>query len=407
MNLDLNSLSDNLSDLLNININLGNSFTNKLIFSFLVKNFLCYNFSHCDLLILNIFNNLVKEIKILKQPYAKELFEICCNYILNTKIKSFYQLEKVEITDEIRPNNSIKMNSSNNSLNFFNNNYNLNNNNSLTKFTYPKLGYFISLILNILISFFQNYNDEKNIQKNVNPKNLNKIMMISMKNNNSESLKNYDFNPLEDSIEIFYSFLEKNLFLFSEILIENEIITKIIQANKGEFSESDFNEKYLRHFMKSEKTILNDSLNFFNKILLFKKTEKNLNNKIIFYFFDNTEKILFANDKNKNFGENKNYFLEDENLLISLLIMIIESLNNQYDSTYEDMYENISNNLNIFKNFVLYLQKGKENKFTNLDNIIFIIDKANNFISLLEEKIKQAKVNKEKINRIIENEKNK
>lgn len=444
--------------------------------TFLIKNFLCFNFSNTDFLILAIINSLIKETNISQQQCAAQLFGVCCKYLQsssNIKIKSFYQIEKGEnnFASENNNNNSnitnqsIKMshlNSANTSThNFFNSppkggltnndsvNVNNNNNNKKNlKHTDSKLPYFLSLILNILNSFMQNPSSEKNANTNFNKKNksmnnynnhkekshiINSLKSslganFHVNSNNNNLIESNKFNPMEGEVfESFYNLMEKTFFFMQEILSnEKQIIGKLHKANAPEFAENDFNDKLFKIFAKAEITALNDIINFILKILFFKKTEKTLKNRIIYFYFESFEKILNANNnnyKNNNtikegsnningFNEenfSKNLFFQDENLLISILVLSVESLSEQFNSKAEEFYSELHNVLRLFKAFFICLVRNKDNllKISQMAKVLFFVEKGNKLVLGLEEKLKQKRLVDDITNKIIQEEKNK
>lgn len=472
MNLDLNTLSDNPFDLLGLNTNSQANQTNKSILTFLSKNFMCFNFSYTDFLILSIINNLIKETNISRQQYASDLFSISCKYLLNNKIKSFYQIEKGENLNAENTNNnnnvtnqSIKinnLNSANTSMhNIFNsppkadilNNNNNNNhgNNKNLIYSESKLPYFISLILSILNNFLENPSSERNANFNFNKQNklwnnnyndksniINSLKSslaanyFTINNNNNNNLSEINkFNPMDGEIfELFYNLIEKSFYFMQEILLtsEKETLGKIIKANSPDFTENDFNEKLFKFFIKAEIMSLNDIINFIQKILFFKKTEKTLKNRIIYFFFENLEKILICkntanskininvgNDNNDNkfvYNEEtfaKNLFFKDENFSISILVLITEALNEQFNSKAEEYFSQLHNILAFSKAFFGLISRNRDNvlKISQMHKVSFIIEKGNKLVSALEEKLRQKVLMDKSMDKLMQEEKSK
>jgi len=414
-------------DLLGINPASQTVINNKSIITFLSKNFLCYNFSRTDFLILSILNNLIKETKISQQTYAADLFNITFNYFLNKKITSFYQIEKQDnLSNENNiTSQSIKMNninSANTSLqmgtNIHTKGNNHNNCNNNPKFTDSKLPYILSLVINIMSCFLQNITEDKITltSKNFNNNNLinplKSSIIANFNANNNNLLDIVKFNLMEgENLEAIYLFLEKILNFLQEILLsEKDLMSKLLKSNPSEFTENDFNEKIYKFFIKSEIMVANDILNFLQKIIFYKKADKLLKNKIVYFFFENLDKILFGNNcRNEDISENKNdrkiileklcknLFLRDENYVISILVLAVESLSEQFNSKAEELFDDLNTVLLMCKIYFEFLTKNKDNilKTNQMSNIGFLIEKGNKLILVIEEKIRQKKKNDE------------
>jgi len=420
----LNDLTENPFEILNKNSNNKTNIINKSLITFLSKNFLCNNFSNVDFLILSIINNLIKEIKIQKQSFSFDIFSLCINYIVKSKLKSFYQIEKSEINYDNKnniTNQSIKFN---NNINSANTTMNLNspsikmkNNEKINnlKLIDSKFPYFLSLTLQILGYFFNNSNEEINVSKTILDEKNKKILSIkigqAIKISNNNTSENIIFNPIEgESFDMFYLFLEKVLFFFKEIMNrEIDIINKLIKANINEFTENDFNEKICIFYIKAEINTLTDIFNFIYKIINFKRMNKQIKNKLVYFFFKNIENILLLkidkidnprseisfNDKTLN-----NYYLTDESFVISLLSLMIDLLAQQYNSKIEELFDDISKTLELNKILINYVSKNKDGiiKMKNKNKISLLIEKGNKLIIFIEEKIKQKRIIDEVIN---------
>jgi len=319
-------------------------------------------------------------------------------------------------------------------------NSDINNNNSNSKdlkYSESKLPFFLSLILNLLNSFLQNTSSENLGNSNFNNKQSKALLNINniYKRN---LIKTNKFNPMEDAefFEPFYNLIEKSFYFMQEILSnEKEIIGKLLKANAADFAENDFNDNLYKFFLKAEVIALNDIINFILKILFFRKTEKTLKNRIIYFYFEHLEKILSGryfnadinkkdvnytastnnNIDNKNlqflFNEetfSKNLFFKDENLLMSVIVLTVEALSEQFNSKAEEYFSQLPNVLVIFKGFVCYLQRNKDNllKISQMPRISYFFEKGNKLISALEEKLKQKRIVDDCINKIISEEKN-
>lgn len=482
LNLDLNTLTENPLDLLSLHTNSQANQINKSILTFLSKNFICFNFSNTDFLILSIISNLIKETNIAQQQYAADLFSISCKYLVNNKIKSFYQIEKADNFNAENNNNnsnnltnqSCKINNINSSntsmLNALNspskggqlnndyNNNNIKNANKIFKCADSKLPYFISLLLGIINNFLQNqssgnkanlnFSKLNKLKNNNNNNNNDKSNIInSLKsslaanlfaNNNNNNINEFcKFNPMEGEVfELVHNLIEKAFYFMQEILLktsEKDILAKLLKHNSPDFTENDFNDKLFKFFVKAEIIALNDFINFIHKILFYNKTEKTLKNRIIYFFFENLEKILLGNQANqadnnsisnnkdfnhinianvKSFEEifSKNLFIKDENLLISLLVLITESLSEQFNSKAEEYFSNLPYVLVLSKVFFSYLNKNKDNviKISQfVYKVNFFVDKGNKLVLALEDNIKQKRLIDESINKIIQEEKSK
>jgi hypothetical protein len=332
-------------------------------------------------MIFQITYKIIKEIKFNKIYFAEELFNLSCRYILNTNFKSFYQVELFHEKE-------IKIFDS-------------------------KFPYFICIVLNILNNFLNNESNNKNKIKEKN--NKNKLISNSAKETLAKiKTQENEFNLNDDqNIEIFFNFLEKIFYFVKEIIDKDKDIFGKLKKNNTivNFKEDDFNENILKFFINSETVFLNETFNFFINFLNFKKAEKILKEKIIKFFFENFDNLIFSyplkKDELSNFNliqENlfKNYLLKDENLLLSLICLIHESLNEQYFLKAEDIFKNLDFKLDSIKHFLEYVINNKENILSPnvFNNLIILFDKIKILISSLKEKIKQINLMNENLNKI-------
>lgn len=331
-------------------------------------------------------------------------------------------------------NLSIKIShSANTSVNYANYNLNPNKNNNNTninfidipnkKYIEFKLPYFFSLALSILINFLKYNTSIENANHKYpgipNNKNINNELRFKNLNNTKDTnsgknfLSSTEFNPFNsDNSTRFLAVLDKTFFFMLEILSMNlDIIGKLKKINGSEICENDFNDRMYKFFVNSEISTINETINFFHKILFHKNTERILKRKIIYFFFDNFQNIFrIKKDTDRDTALlllekslPENYLLKDESLLNALITFLVEALSEQYYSKADELYENISLILEIIKRFIDLMQKNKQINFNSLQYRIikFMYDKVFYFIPLLEEKIKQIKLQNESIRRII------